>query len=436
MYVFILSFLQYTILLLMSGFILFRRKFSVLNGVTCIVIAFLFGYLVEYTSLSIYSFVGWAILPLINLHKYSRHDFLKIAFMNILIILTVLLMEIVFSILIANLLPFYSTIKKESIIFYLIWLSNTLLNAGGLFLLRNTYDKLYNFLRERKIFVQITSFFLLVTIAMYLTIMSIDNMYNIPFVLTNVFAVFLLIYFISICGIIFILIWTLQKKHAAKLEQQSNIQLRQYTENLEVFYNDIRRFRHDYINLLAPMAGFFDEQNYQGLEEYFYSHIQKLEATFTAKDLVFRGLIHMKVREVKGILSMKLLKAQEYPCEIKLEIAEDINDINMNIVDFCRCLGIIIDNALEAIVHKDDGAVNIAFIKKENSLFVIVMNTFYGEFIPIFKLFEQGFSTKGKNRGEGLSSLRQIIESYQNVTLDTRIENGAFIQEILIEQEG
>ena len=47
-------------------------------------------------------------------------------------------------------------------------------------------------------------------------------------------------------------------------------------------------------------------------------------------------------------------------------------------------------------------------------------------------LFKQGFSTKGENRGLGLSNLKEIIDKYKNVTLDTFIKNELFFQEITI----
>jgi len=54
----------------------------------------------------------------------------------------------------------------------------------------------------------------------------------------------------------------------------------------------------------------------------------------------------------------------------------------------------------------------------------------------MFKIFQKGFSTKGKNRGLGLSNLREILSECEGVTLDTFIEKGFFIQEIGIELEG
>lgn len=50
----------------------------------------------------------------------------------------------------------------------------------------------------------------------------------------------------------------------------------------------------------------------------------------------------------------------------------------------------------------------------------------------IHELFQERFSTKGENRGLGLSTLKEITDSTENVLLDTTIENGYFIQKVEI----
>lgn len=72
----------------------------------------------------------------------------------------------------------------------------------------------------------------------------------------------------------------------------------------------------------------------------------------------------------------------------------------------------------------------IAFINKKKSNIIVIINSCPEDTPPIYKLFEKGFSTKGENRGLGLNNMREIIGSYDNVCLDTLIENGEFIQNI------
>ena len=73
----------------------------------------------------------------------------------------------------------------------------------------------------------------------------------------------------------------------------------------------------------------------------------------------------------------------------------------------------------------------IGFIKKNNSVIIVVSNSFSGDIPPIHKLYKLGFSTKGENRGLGLSNLREIMSKYNNVSIDTRIEGKTTLANII-----
>ena len=60
-----------------------------------------------------------------------------------------------------------------------------------------------------------------------------------------------------------------------------------------------------------------------------------------------------------------------------------------------------------------------------------ISNTIRRE-IDCEKIFQEGYSTKGNNRGMGLSILQEIIHRSENMTMETRVENNEFIQEIMI----
>lgn len=118
--------------------------------------------------------------------------------------------------------------------------------------------------------------------------------------------------------------------------------------------------------------------------------------------------------------------------DISVEVAEPIEHINIESISLCRSLGILLDNAIEESVEHEDGKVTIAFIKKETSILIIVVNTFAGEAPKLYKVFEEGYSTKGENRGLGLTSLKDIVSTLDNVTLETKIEGNQFFQVIEI----
>ena len=107
-------------------------------------------------------------------------------------------------------------------------------------------------------------------------------------------------------------------------------------------------------------------------------------------------------------------------------------------IDIARILGIFLDNAIEANnrvnSHRE---INIAFFKSvSNSTIIIIENTLEDDEVMIEKIFTEGFSTKGKKHGKGLSTVKNIINNYQNVTLNTSLNNGLFTQVIEIRENG
>lgn len=232
--------------------------------------------------------------------------------------------------------------------------------------------------------------------------------------------------------IVGILLFILRKDQNFKIKEMQMNNLKEYTDNLESLYMDMRKFRHDYINIISSMAGFIEDKDIEGLEKHFNEHIYPLNKEMNKNNYKLGLLKNILMPEIKGLLSAKIIRAQELGVDVVLEIVEPIDKINLDIIDLSRCLGIILDNAIEAALSSEEKKLNIAFIKKNSSILIVVSNTFEGEIPPLSKIFKAGFSTKGKNRGLGLSNLKDIMNNYSNAILDTSIENNRFIQNMTI----
>ncbi|WP_353846535.1 quorum-sensing sensor histidine kinase AgrC [Staphylococcus agnetis] len=205
-----------------------------------------------------------------------------------------------------------------------------------------------------------------------------------------------------------------------------------YTLRVEQVNNRMRKFRHDYINILSTMSEYLREDDLEGLKAYYNKHISPLKDHFEANTLKLNGVENLKVKEIKGVITTKILQAQERQIEISVEVADEINEINMEMIDLSRILGIIMDNAIEASMNLESPMIQIAFIKTEQSVLIIIMNKAPDNLPKLHTLYQEGFSTKGKNRGLGLSTLKEITDSKDNVFLETTIENHYFIQKLEI----
>ncbi|PTG88567.1 ATP-binding protein [Staphylococcus chromogenes] len=205
-----------------------------------------------------------------------------------------------------------------------------------------------------------------------------------------------------------------------------------YTLRIEEVNKRMRKFRHDYINILSTMSEYLREDDLEGLKAYYDKHIIPLKDHFEANTLKLNGVENLKVKEIKGVITTKILQAQERKIEISVEVADEINQINMEMIDLSRVLGIIMDNAIEASMNVEEPMIQIAFIKTDQSVLIIIMNKAPEKLPKLHTLYQEGFSTKGKDRGLGLSTLKEITDSKRNVFLETTIENNYFIQKLEI----
>ena len=201
----------------------------------------------------------------------------------------------------------------------------------------------------------------------------------------------------------------------------------EYTLQIESINNEMRKFRHDYVNILTTMSEYIRENDMDGLKTYFNDNIVPMKDNLQMNSIKINGTDNLKVRAIKGLVTTKILQAQEkiYLLVLKCEL---IDHIEMNTVDLSRIIGIIIDNAIEASEELEDALIRIAFINVETSVMFIVMNKCKEDMPKIHELFQDSFSTKGDNRGLGLTTLKDITDTTENVLLDTTIENGYFVQ--------
>ncbi|MGP0638952.1 quorum-sensing sensor histidine kinase AgrC [Staphylococcus xylosus] len=207
-----------------------------------------------------------------------------------------------------------------------------------------------------------------------------------------------------------------------------------YTLQIEKINHEMRKFRHDYVNILSTLSDFIREEDMEGLSDYFHSEILPMQDSMQMNAIKINGIENLQVREIKGLLTTKILQAQEKNIRISIEVPEPIEKIDMPIINLSRVIGILLDNAIEASEKiTEEPLIRIAFIKNEDtSVTFIVMNKCEQNMPKVHTLFQENFSTKGKNRGLGLSTLKELTDSTTNVLLDTTIDNNYFIQKVEI----
>ncbi|CUL80088.1 Accessory gene regulator protein C [Listeria monocytogenes] len=188
----------------------------------------------------------------------------------------------------------------------------------------------------------------------------------------------------------------------------------------------------DYVNILSTLVGYIDNNDMPGLKYYFENNIVPINKTIESNNYKISLLQNIHVIELKGLLAVKLIRAQELKIDAILEVVEPIDKISMDSIDLCKVVGILLDNAVEAALTCENPVIRIAFVKKGDSIIIVFANSLPVNMPPIYKIFEEGFSTKGEGRGLGLASLREIMKKYSHVALDTKVTDREVIQELEI----
>ncbi len=224
--------------------------------------------------------------------------------------------------------------------------------------------------------------------------------------------------------------------HAEKAtrKEMELIQLATYTESLEYIYTDMRKVRHDFTNVLSSMVGFLDSRDMDGLIAYFSRDVVSFSSQVNQINLNLGLLGNIEQSEIKGLLALKVLKAEELGVEVKLDITERMIFKDVKTLDLCRVIGILMDNAIEAAIASETPSISVGLLNKSHGQIIVINNSHNEEIASIAKLFEKGYSTKGEGRGFGLSNIREIVNRYQKWSLDTEFSDVMFTQVIELER--
>ena len=119
---------------------------------------------------------------------------------------------------------------------------------------------------------------------------------------------------------------------------------------------------------------------------------------------------------------------------INLDCFIDFKKLHMEIYEFTRVLGILMDNAIEAAQECNKKIINV-IIREEprrNRQLLVIENTYNNKDIDVEKIYEKGYSTKENNTGLGLWEVNKIITKHKNLARFTSKNKDFFKQEIEI----
>ncbi|MCL1843450.1 MAG: GHKL domain-containing protein [Defluviitaleaceae bacterium] len=214
------------------------------------------------------------------------------------------------------------------------------------------------------------------------------------------------------------------EKEAIKKQEEAQF-MADYTKTLESGYREMRKFRHDHLNLLHGFAGFIDGDNKEGIKEYLKKNLVVAENSLKVLDKNVEVLQPINIPELKGLLAVKFAQAQSGGIEVGIDIPQPIEDIPLERTDLCRIAGILIENATEELLGSTEcerKLLEFGIMYNEGNILIVCANSCKTP-PPIEKIFSENYSTKGESRGLGLYNVKRICEKSGNAWVSAHTED-------------
>lgn len=246
--------------------------------------------------------------------------------------------------------------------------------------------------------------------------------------------------FITVISLIFLITYSLVSIYSIiktlNLEMtKTNLEQSQlHNKTLELLYNNTRAFKHDFSNILTAFGGYLFAKDIDGLSKY-YDKV--LEECHINNNLSTLNPEVINNPAIYNILATKYYNADELNIKIDLQVFINLNELKMDVYDFSRIMGILLDNAIEAAAQCSDKLIRIEIrdIKPRKCQVLTIENTYLNNDIDLSKLSEKGYTTKtddAENHGIGLWQVAKMLKKSKNVLLDTSKTDTLFKQELAI----
>ncbi|GKX28532.1 hypothetical protein SH1V18_10120 [Vallitalea longa] len=210
-----------------------------------------------------------------------------------------------------------------------------------------------------------------------------------------------------------------------KQRQKANEIYKEYNPILENLLSDVRAKQHDIKNQLNAIYGIAEKSQDQELLNYLDSIIEGYQ--FHSDDI----LLNTGNNAISAILYSKKIKAKKNNVKLDYNCYTSFPQYPVEDYEFVDIIGNLLDNAIESAIKYKSAPkkeVQVNLFNEDNNTVIEVKNTSPPvKFETLNKIFEKGYSTKGKNRGFGLYNVSKIVKSYNgNIQISYEEEQICF----------
>ena len=238
--------------------------------------------------------------------------------------------------------------------------------------------------------------------------------------------------FLILVGIIIlvIIVLTLFIYSTINKIKTDNVILRRTLQSQQEMYEFSREFQHDLKSLLIGIDSYLSENNIE--EARLLLHKISTEGQNTVNQQYLSQLSTIENLPIKATFYQFAATCTEKKIPFQINITSDFKYISIELLDFLRCLSIMLNNAVEAkLAENENFFINIDVLKKKDSTNIIIKNPTAKNF-KLQSIFQKGFSTKNQHKGLGLSNLRKIVNKNKKLELHYSLKRSLLIAELII----
>mgnify|MGYP004631791525 FL=1 len=206
---------------------------------------------------------------------------------------------------------------------------------------------------------------------------------------------------------------------------------KEYNKSLEILYDEVKGFNHDFKNIISSIDGYIETNNITKLKEYINEVKEDCRITNNL------SILNPRIINNPGIYSLlnnKYFKAINAGIKFDLYFLLDLSTLKINQYKFSRILGVLLDNAIEEAEKCKEKIIKVSFKREEKNkrAIILIENTYTNKNVNIEDIFKKGYSGKQNHSGIGLWEVRKYIKSSKNLDLFTSKNDKFFKQELTV----
>lgn len=273
--------------------------------------------------------------------------------------------------------------------------------------------------------------FTIMIVVLCLTIVSFVIYMNLSEQANITYLIFINLFFIGVY--VFMIGFFLEKDNNNNLLSKYD-QLYEYSKAYEQELVKRSKRQHEYENQLIIIKSMVQDNDKDTIP-YIDGLLKDDEKN---KDIKWLSkLVNIPLGGLKGLLYFKLNEMMSKHINVNLEVSESLSKRSLwktytdNAQDISRIIGVYLDNAIEAASVADPKEIEIQIYLENKNIIFCLGNTFIGT-IDESKLDEDGYSSKGTNRGYGLPLVKDILSKHDELEQERIVMDQYYVQNLII----